>query len=128
MQARARIAFRVPAVLGALLGIGILWGFAALGDLVANALALPIPGSVIGMLLLWGGLETRVVRLRWIEGGARPLLAALGLLFVPAGAGFVQFVGAGALWLKLLAIVVIGSLVTLAVSALIVQRGVRDDD
>ena len=105
-------------------GVGLLWAFAGAGDLLAGAARVPVPGSVIGMLLLWAALEAGVVRVAWIDGGARLLLAALGLLFVPAGAGFVQFLGAGTLWLSVGAIVVAGSLLTLAVSAHVVQRGV----
>jgi putative effector of murein hydrolase LrgA (UPF0299 family) len=105
-----------------ILGIGVLWGLAGVGDLIAGAAGLPVPGSVVGMLLLLGALEARVVRLTWIDDGARLLLAALGLLFVPAGAGFVQFIGAGTLWLKVGAIVVVSALISLAISAHAVQR------
>ncbi|HWE08896.1 MAG TPA: CidA/LrgA family protein [Solirubrobacteraceae bacterium] len=111
-----------------LVAIGVLWGFAGAGDLVASTAGLPVPGSVIGTVLLWVALETRLIRLRWIDGGARLLLAALGLLFVPAGAGFVQFIGAGAVWLEVGGIIVVGSLLTLAVTAHVVQRGLPADD
>jgi holin-like protein len=86
--------------------VALLWGFAGLGDLVTRSAGLAIPGSVIGMLLLWIALETRIVRLPWVDRGAHLLLTALGLLFVPAGAGFVQFVGVGTAWLEVGAIVV----------------------
>src|ERR1700722_7484219 len=101
---------RAREVAGIVGGVGVLWGFAELGDLIATAAHLTVPGSVIGMLLLWAALEARVVRLNLIDGGARILMAVLGLLFVPAGAGFVQFAGAGLLWLKVGATVVAGPL------------------
>jgi holin-like protein len=120
------MAKHVRAVAHVVVSVAVLWGFAELGDLVARSAGLAIPGSVIGMLLLWIGLETRVVRLGWIDGGARLLLAALGLLFVPAGAGFVQFISAGAAWGEVGAIVVVGSLLTLGVTALVIVQGLPD--
>jgi holin-like protein len=105
-------------------GVGVLWAFAGAGDLVAGAAGVAVPGSVLGMLALWAALESGVVRLAWIDGGARLLLAVLGLLFVPAGAGFVQFLGAGTRWLEVGAVLVVGCLLSLGVSARVVQRGV----
>jgi holin-like protein len=68
-----------------------------LGEGLARALSVPVPGPVIGLLLLFAGL--------WIRGRLRPaapapedtplgvlsgfLLAHLSLLFVPAGVGIV---------------------------------------
>jgi holin-like protein len=108
-------------------GVAALWAFAQAGALLAGAAGLPVPGSVIGMLLLWAALATRVLRLEWIDSGARSLLRILGLLFVPAGVGFVQFAGAGSLWLEVGAVVVAGTLVTLAITGHVVQRAVGRD-
>jgi holin-like protein len=105
--------------------VAVLWGFADLGDVITRLVGLAIPGSVIGMLLLWVALEARIVRLRWVDGGSRLLLAVLGLLFVPAGAGFVQFLGVGTAWLEVGAIVVVGSLLTLGVTAQVVAHGLH---
>lgn len=116
-------AVRVPGqALRVVLGVAIMWGFALLGGVISHALGIPLPGSVIGMILLWAALEARIVRLEWVDAGSRVLLAAFGLLFVPAGAGFIQFISAGAVWLEILATVIVGSLASLAVSAHVVQR------
>jgi holin-like protein len=127
-QAAPGLVGHARAVAQVAVSVVLLWGFAALGDLASRAAGLAIPGSVIGMLLLWIALEARLVRLGWIDGGARLLLGALGLLFVPAGAGFVQFVGAGGTWLEVGAIVVVGSLLTLGVTALAVLRWMPNHD
>jgi holin-like protein len=102
------------------IGIAWLWAFFGLGTALVAALGLPVPGSVAGMLLLWAALEARVVRLEWLERGATSLLGVLGLLFVPAGVGLVQF--ASPLWLAVLPIVAAGALATLAVTGHVVQR------
>src|SRR6266567_4295119 len=103
------------------LGIALLWAFALLGGVAAKAIGVRVPGSVVGMLLMWASLEAGVIRLSLIERGAQFLLAALGLLFVPAGVGFVQLTGAGTMWLKVAAIVAFGSSLSLAISARVAQ-------
>lgn len=69
------------------------------GEIIVRGLALPMPGPVVGMLLLLILLllRDRFARLargplqgNGVENGARGLLAHLSLLFVPAGVGVVQ--------------------------------------
>ena len=103
-------------------GLAVLWLFLLAGRGVADLLDLPLPGSVLGMLLLWGALEAGIVRLSWIDTGARALLAVLGLLFVPAGVGVIEYGDAGTLWIGVGATGVGGVLVTLAVCGLLVER------
>jgi holin-like protein len=69
------------------------------GEVFVRALALPMPGPVIGLMLL---LVLLVARDRFavlargplqgdgVESASRGLLANLSLLFVPAGVGVVQ--------------------------------------
>jgi holin-like protein len=67
--------------------------FWALGEGISRALKLPVPGSVIGLLLLYFSLRVSWVRSEWVAPGARGLLGVLGLLFVPTGAGVVAYSG-----------------------------------
>jgi putative effector of murein hydrolase LrgA (UPF0299 family) len=69
------------------------------GEIMVRALAVPVPGPVIGMLLLLVLLllRDRVTPFAQgplqggrVENAARGLLAHLSLLFVPAGVGVVQ--------------------------------------
>jgi holin-like protein len=103
-----------------LIGIAWLWAFLGLGTIAVEALGLPLPGSVAGMLLLWAALETGAVRLDWLERGATSLLGVLGLLFVPAGVGLVQYTGL--IWLTVVPLVAAGALVTLTVTGHVAQR------
>ena len=68
--------------------LALLLAFQLAGEIVARGLALPLPGPVIGMALLFVSLVT-VPRLRAIADTARGLLGHLSLLFVPAGVGVV---------------------------------------
>ncbi len=68
------------------------------GEIVARAVALPVPGPVVGMALLLGVLALRDRRPGGLpaamtdgtlERTGKGLLAHLSLLFVPAGAGVI---------------------------------------
>lgn len=53
-------------------------------DRLARAIHSPIPGGVLGAILLAALLLTDVLPLRWFSDGADLLLKHLGLFFVPA--------------------------------------------
>ena len=84
--------------LRALLGLGLLCGFAALGQALVSLARLPFPGSVAGLLLLLLALSLRLVRPEWVDLAADGLLGLLGLLFVPAAVGVLDFLGAWRQW------------------------------
>ena len=71
--------------------IAILCGLAVLSNLLVSQFALPLPGSVVGIVLLFGLLQLGILRLEWIESGANLLLAELLLFFIPAAVGVVQY-------------------------------------
>ena len=58
-----------------------------IGETLSFALALPIPGPVIGMALLLATLAWRPALLARIKPAGNTLLSHLSLLFVPAGVG-----------------------------------------
>ena len=109
-------------MLGALV---LLLGCQLAGDTVARAIALPVPGPVLGMALLFGLLALRgwwrpaapAIERTPLGTVAVGLLANLSLLFVPAGTGVVQ---QGAVLLRygpgLLVALVVSTLLTLAVT------------
>ena len=97
------------------------------GEIGARMLQLPVPGPVIGMLLLLmtlvlrGGPPARLTRL------ANGLLAHLSLLFVPAGVGVIRYLDLlseawFAIGITLVASTLIGILTT-AVLIRLLQRG-----
>jgi len=74
-------------------GILILFLFLWFGELIVSLSSLPLPGSVLGMILLFLGLKIGVVKLKHVEGTARGLLDILNLLFVPPGVGIMLYFG-----------------------------------
>jgi holin-like protein len=76
--------------------VGALWllGCQLAGELVVRALHVPVPGPVVGMVLLFAVL--RLGRADGRHGAVRAgdvLLRHLQLLFVPAGTGVVVYLG-----------------------------------
>lgn len=64
-----------------LCGLGALWG---LGSWLATALALPVPGGVVGLAMLLLLLAARIVEPEWLQNGVRLLLGEMLLFFIPA--------------------------------------------
>lgn len=75
------------------LGLALLFGFLAMGEAVVRLTGLPVPGNVVGMVLLALALLGGMVRLEWVSGVADALLDNLGLLFVPPGVGVMLHFG-----------------------------------
>lgn len=65
--------------------------FLFLGTTVKAIVSLPIPASMIGLLLLLFALKLGIVKLKWIEQGGNWLLAELMLFFVPSAVGIVNY-------------------------------------
>jgi len=96
-----------------------LFGFQLLGELIVRVVALPFPGPVLGMLLLFVMLEVRGSVGPALKETAQTLLKHLTLLFVPAAVGVMSHAALlQAEWLPILASLIVGTLITLAVTAL----------
>ncbi len=52
---------------------------------------LPIPGSIIGLILLIICLSVKIIPVKMIEDGAGFLLSFLPLLFIPAMTGVINY-------------------------------------
>jgi holin-like protein len=112
--------------------LAILLGFQFVGEAISRFLAVPIPGSVIGMGLLLAALGSGLVRLSWVEEGADLLLAHLALFFIPAGVGvMVHFDLLKAQWLPVVVSMVLSTFVVMAVTGWVEtalsRRGKRAD-
>lgn len=69
----------------------ILFGCLAFGEFVVKLTALPLPSSIIGMLMLTALLECKVIKLEWIEGLSNFLVSNLGFFFVPSGVAIMKY-------------------------------------
>lgn len=109
--------------------LAILLTFQLIGEALVQLTGIPAPGPVIGMVLLFLGLLWREELPDALRVTAQTLLSHLSLLFIPAGVGIIQY---GALlreeWLALAIALVVSTLVTAAVTALVMRAFVRHRD
>jgi len=94
-----------------------------IGELIVLYLEIPVPGPVVGMLLLFAGLMIRGNIPEPLAQTANGLLEQLSLLFVPAGVGVMTHLTLlGKQWLPLTASLVLSTLLTIAVTGLLMQK------
>lgn len=106
--------------------ITLLWVIYQLGSWVAERTHLPIPGNVLGMLILFLLLLAGIVHIEWIEEGADFLLKHLAFFFIPIAVGLMQWIGlfqlSGA---QLLMSIILGTAVCIMVMNLVTTMLVR---
>ncbi|MDC0610314.1 CidA/LrgA family protein [Vibrio sp.] len=100
--------------------LSVIW-FAA--DYLVTLFHLPIPANLTGMLILLALVFCKVVNVNWLRRGATWLLAEMLLFFIPA---VVAVVNHKELMeqegLRILAVLVISTIIVIAVTSLVVER------
>ncbi|WP_349408208.1 CidA/LrgA family protein [Pseudalkalibacillus sp. SCS-8] len=96
----------------------LLYAIYLVGIGIQNVFNLPIPGSIIGMLVLFSLLVTNLFPLKWVQEGCQFLLAHLPLFFIPVTVGVMEFghvfQGRG---LLLIPVVILSTLLVMVFSA-----------
>lgn len=96
----------------------ILFGLSFLGDSLTNALSLPIPGSIIGLVVLFILLYTKTLKVEDVEDVGVWLKNNMAFFFVPATVGIMTYLDIlKTTWVEVLIIVIISTLVTYLVTA-----------
>lgn len=100
----------------------ILYTFNFIGTWIKNLFNLSVPGSIIGLLLLFILLMSNIVKLEWVEAGAQFFIRNLVFFFIPATVGvmdhFGLFKGKGIL---LIVIALISTVMVMVTSGLVSQ-------
>jgi holin-like protein len=92
------------------------------GEVLVQLTGLPVPGPVVGMLLLFVTLLVRGRAPELLRDTSQQLLSHLSLLFVPAGVGVMLHFGRlGAEWLALAVALVASTVLTIAATALVMR-------
>ena len=109
-----------------LTAIGVLLACQLAGEISAQLLAIPVPGPVIGMILLLLVLHTVPGSADSLSPTCNGILRHLSLLFVPAGVGVMLHVSAmKTQWLAITVSLLLGTVMTLAVTALVAKLAMR---
>lgn len=95
----------------------VLFAFLAIGEVIVWFTGIPVPSSIIGMLLLAAALRLGIIRLSWVDKMADFLIKNLAFFFVPAGVGLMRCMGLLAdQWLPILVATVVSTFVIIAVT------------
>ena len=106
-----------------LLQIFVILLFYCLGELLSCLMGHFIPGSVLGMLLLFVALSTGLLRIGYVDSTATFLTRNMGLFFVPAGVGLLTQIDLIArYWPLILISVVLSTVLVIIVVATTQQR------
>jgi holin-like protein len=98
-------------------GFLIILAFLGAGIFIADLSGVPIPGSVVGMLMLVVALRIGVVRIEWVRPMAELLLRHMALFFVPPGVAIMLYFDlVVAEWIP---IVIAGAVSTIAVMIMV---------
>jgi holin-like protein len=110
----------------ALRGITWLLLLQSIGEVISRGLHLPLPGPVVGMLLLLPALSWSFVR-NSVQAVAEFLLQHLSLLFVPVGVGVMTHLDVlGRYGARIAIVIVLSTWISLAVTALVLRTLMRD--
>ena len=101
-------------------GISLLLIYQLAGELSVNLLDIPVPGPVIGMLMLFLTLVFRGSSTKPLDASSSALLSHLSLLFVPAGVGImVHFNRIINEWQAISIALILSTIITMVATALI---------
>ena len=78
------------------------------GELMNKFIPLPVPASIYGMVILFAGLLTGLIKLDAVKEAGRFLIEIMPVMFIPAGVGLISS------WLNLKPILVPICIITVA--------------
>ena len=109
----------------ALRGLAVLLLCQSAGEFLARATRVPLPGPVLGLLLLLAALQVEALRAP-VGAIADTLLAHLSLLFVPVGVGVMTHLALIAEYgVRMLLAIVVSTWIGMAVAALALRALLR---
>ena len=101
----------------------IICGIYLLGVLITDITGVPIPGNVIGMVILFLLLYLKVIKVEQISTISNFFLEHLAFFFIPAGVGLISsFSVIKNIWLQLLIVCFVTTAITMICTGLVVQK------
>ena len=92
------------------------------GEAISFGLHLPVPGSIIGLILLFVALQLKWLRVRHVNIVGKFLLTNMTILFLPAAVGIMEkFDVIAPVWLPIILIGCVTLVVNLVLTAVVVN-------
>ena len=99
-----------------------------IGELLKYILPLPVPASIYGMVILFVGLLTGLIKLENVREAGRFLIEIMPIMFIPAGGGVMASWGVLSPILVPVAVIIVVALITvMAVTGRLAQMIIRFD-
>ena len=96
------------------------------GNLIAALTKLPIPGSIIGMLILLILLQTKIVKVETVDHAASALISAMVLFFIPGGVNLMNVYDMfDGVIVQVLAILVVTTILVIAVTGTVADQIIK---
>ncbi|WP_026894916.1 CidA/LrgA family protein [Clostridiisalibacter paucivorans] len=109
-----------------LLQFGIIVGIWQIGELISYWTNLPIPGTVLGMIILFILLNTKIIKIEDLKISSDFLLNNLAFFFIPAGVALIGSIGVlKDAWLSLLIITLLTTFIVMGITGLIVENMIK---
>lgn len=100
-----------------------------IGELISKGLGLPVPGNIIGMIILLTLLCTNIIKVKNVETISSFFLDHLAFFFIPSGVGLLtSFDIIKSSLIQILIICIIATAIVIAVTGLIVQYLVKSSN
>ncbi|MDB0043844.1 CidA/LrgA family protein [Planktomarina temperata] len=97
--------------------LGLLLGCQLAGEFITRGLGLPIPGPVLGLVILLAALALRPPLASALRPTTQVILAHLSLMFVPAGVGVIGNLDVlSSDWARLLVVLILSTILSMLVT------------
>lgn len=115
-------------------GLSIIFASLIVSEIVKSIFNLPIPETVLSMIIVFVLLQVKIIKIEDIEKVARTLLLFMPMFFLPSAVGLIEsFSLVSSKIMRILLIVLVSTFLTIVVSGLVAQktieryRGDRDE-
>ncbi|NLK93684.1 MAG: CidA/LrgA family protein [Clostridiales bacterium] len=100
----------------------IILGIYLVGEFLSKFFSLPIPGNILGMIILLILLCCKIIKLEQIETISNFFLDHLSFFFIPAGVGLLASAGIiKDIWYKLIIVCIVTTIIVIASTGITVQ-------
>ncbi|MFV0483381.1 MAG: CidA/LrgA family protein [Bacteroidales bacterium] len=104
----------------------IILGINLIGEAMSQFLNLPIPGSIVGMILLLALLFSGLIKEKHISETADFMLQNMGFFFIPAGVGvMVSYHTLKGYYVETVLVIILSTIVVIAVTALTTELFIK---